>query len=107
MKLLILSTLFFSSLTYAAVSPQSGLYVCVNGNEDSICDQILRPYITGGKLTAIKVEYVGHCGSMGPYTYYCQNDVCEDAGLRFDFKDSRNYHWTNKQYGFHCDFKKK
>lgn len=106
MKILILSMMFWSTFSFA-VAPESGLYVCVNGNEPSICDQILKPYVTGGKLTAIKVEYVGYCGSMGPYTYYCQNDVCEDPGLRFDFKDSRNYHWTNKQYGFRCDFKKK
>jgi hypothetical protein len=51
----------------------------MKGNEDSICDQMLKPFFSGEQLTAISVEYVGECGSMGPYTYYCENDVWEDA----------------------------
>jgi hypothetical protein len=87
--------------------PENGLYTCVNGNEESICDQRMRVFTHAGSLSAIKVEYVGWCGSMGPYTYYCQDNICEDAGIRFEFKDSRHYRWRNKQHGFVCDFAKK
>lgn len=110
MKTLILtiSLLFsFSLLAAATIKPVQGLYVCVEGNEESVCDQFVKPYFTGDKLTAIKVEYVGYCGSMGPYMYYCADDVCEDAGLRFDFRDNRNYRWENKQYKIFCEMTKK
>lgn len=110
MKTLILTIsllLSFNTLAVDLIKPTQGLYVCVDGNEESVCDQILKPYFSGDKLTAIKVEYVGYCGSMGPYMYYCQDDVCEDAGLRFDFHDNRNYRWENKQYKIFCEMTKK
>lgn len=110
MKTLILTiSLLFSLNTLAVdlIKPTQGLYVCVAGNEASVCDQFLKPYFSGDKLTAIKVEYVGYCGSMGPYTYYCKDDVCEDAGLRFDFRDNRNYRWENEQYKVFCEMTKK
>lgn len=109
MKILvfILCCLTLNSALAASIRPLKGLYVCVEGNEESVCDQQLIPYFSGDKLTAIKVEYVGYCGSMGPYMYYCADDVCEDAGLRFDFRDSRNYRWENKQYKIFCEMTKK
>lgn len=100
-------TFLFSLTLQAATTPERGLYYCQEGNEESICDQILIPYVTGDKLTAIKVEYVGWCGSMGPYMYYCQGNVCEDAGLKFEFRDSKHYRWENKQYGIVCEMEKK
>lgn len=100
--------LFIINQSFAStLKPDRGLYVCKQGNEESICDQILKPFFSGDQLTAISVEYVGWCGSMGPYTYYCQNDVCEDAGLKFEFRDSTHYAWENKQFGFRCEFEKK
>ena len=96
-----------SSFAMASVKPEKGLYVCKKGNTESICDQILKTYYQGESLSAIRVEYVGECGSMGPYTYYCDGENCEDPGLRFEFKDSRHYNWENKQYGFKCEFEKK
>jgi hypothetical protein len=105
---IILITLIISTLSYGATyRPEKGLYSCIKGNEDSICDQIVKPFFSGEQLTAISVEYVGECGSMGPYTYYCENYVCEDAGLRFQFKSTKSYSWENKQYGFKCEFEKK
>jgi hypothetical protein len=107
MKFLI-SLLLLTNLSFAKnLEPVQGLYYCDQGNEESICDQILKTYYSGQNLTAIRVEYVGQCGSMGPYTYYCDKGVCEDPGLKFVFKDNRTYYWTNKQYGFECYFKKK
>lgn len=107
MKIFILLFLISFSSLAAGFKPQNGLYLCRQGNEESICDQELKVYVQGETLTAIKVEYVGWCGSMGPYTYYCQNNICEDAGIKFVFKNSREYRWENKQYGFVCDFAKK
>lgn len=106
MKLLF-TMLLISFSASAAVTPVSGEYYCKTGNEESICDQILKPYFTGNHLSAIRVEYVGWCGSMGPYTYYCQDEICEDAGLKFTFRDATHYRWENKQYGFICEFEKK
>jgi hypothetical protein len=107
MKLIFLS-IFISFNIYAkSVSPVRGLYYCKHGNEESICDQILKPTIVDNELTAIQVEYVGWCGSMGPYEYYCANNVCENPGLKFEFIDEKHYNWENKQYGFHCEFEKK
>ncbi len=80
--------------------PLAGIYTCIQGNNDSICDQDLKPYWVGNTLTAVRVEYVGWCGSMGPYTYPCKGQVCEDAGIRIEFKSATQYQWENKQYGF-------
>jgi hypothetical protein len=105
-RFILLSLLSFSSQA-AGFKPQNGLYVCMQGNEESICDQEVRVFTNGDTLTAIRVEYVGWCGSMGPYTYFCQNQICEDAGIKFTFKNPREYRWENKQYGFVCNFAKK
>lgn len=99
--------MLFSLSSFAAIKPQNGLYYCKEGNEESICDQIVKTFYSGDKLTAIKVEYVGWCGSMGPYMYYCDQEVCEDPGLKFEFKDATHYRWQNKQYGFVCEMEKK
>jgi hypothetical protein len=107
MKTLLLSLLFLNTAYATQLKPKPGLYVCQQGNEESICDQILKPFFAGDKLTGISVEYVGWCGSMGPYTYPCENGVCEDAGLKFEFRDSTHYRWKNKQYGFVCEMGKK
>ena len=107
MKILLLSLFTLSAVFASIPKPEKGLYVCKTGNEESICDQILKPFFSGDQLTAVKVEYVGWCGSMGPYTYFCEDDICEDPGLKFTFRDSRHYLWENKQYGFKCEFEKK
>lgn len=107
MKIFLFSSLFILSAHASNLKPERGLYVCKSGNEASICDQLLKTYFNGDELTAIKVEYVGECGSMGPYTYYCANNVCENPGLKFEFRDSKHYRWENKQYGFFCEFEKK
>lgn len=107
MKILLLTLLFINIAQSSPLKPDSGLYTCDSGNEDSICDQILIPSFSGDKLSTITVEYVGWCGSMGPYKYSCLNDVCEDAGLKFEFHDSTHYRWENKQYKIFCEFAKK
>jgi hypothetical protein len=107
MKVFFLFILFSFSAFAQSIEPQNGLYLCVKGNEESICDQQLRVFMQANQLTAIRVEYVGWCGSMGPYTYFCHNDICEDAGIRFTFKSAQEYRWENKQHGFVCDFAKK
>lgn len=108
MKTVILTlVLLISNAMAQNLKPEKGLYVCKTGNEESICDQILKPTFSNAELTAISVEYVGWCGSMGPYSYRCQGGVCENEGLKFEFKDARHYRWENKQYAYFCDFEKK
>jgi len=107
MKFILLTFIFSSSVFSSTIRPDRGLYYCKAGNEESICDQIVKPYFNEQGLSAITVEYVGECGSMGPYSYYCQDSMCEDPGLRFEFRDSKHYRWENKQYGFVCEFEKK
>jgi len=106
MKLFIFLLFSLMNANAQVAGPERGLYRCVDGNEESICDQILKPYFSNEKLTAIKVEYVGWCGSMGPYTYFCQGDICQDAGLKFEFRDKTHYRWENKQHGLFCEFEK-
>ncbi len=85
---------------------ESGLYICKKGNEPSICDQQVQSYSTSGVLTALKVEYVGWCGSMGPYSYYCSGSSCTDGAIQFEIQDARHYRWQNRPHGFVCDFEK-
>lgn len=99
--------LFASNAIAQASFPEKGVYFCKTGNEESICDQILKPHLKNGILASISVEYVGWCGSMGPYIYYCKDNVCEDPGIKLEFKDSKHYRWENKQYGLYCEFEKK
>lgn len=100
--------LFFVSPIFAQVlKPIKGLYYCKQGNEESICDQVLRPIFVGDQLSAISVEYVGWCGSMGPYLYPCDGSICSDPGIEVLFRDEKHYRWENKQYKFICEFEKK
>jgi hypothetical protein len=92
-----------------SVAPVRGLYRCIKGNEESICDQELIPKLKDGKVVSISVEYVGWCGSMGPYSYGCSAQGCTDGaddGIQFTYKTSKTYHWVNQEYGFACDFKR-
>jgi len=103
----ILFLIFSLSLHAQALKPLKGMYYCKEGNEESICDQILKPIFVGERLSAISVEYVGWCGSMGPYLYPCEGNVCFDPGIEIVFRDERHYRWENKQYKFICEFEKK
>jgi hypothetical protein len=77
-----------------------GIYVCP-GNPD-ICDQEVRTFSQGGKLTAIKVEYTGYCGSMGPYLYPCSGKTCSDTNAEFRILDSKTYEWRNLGHPYAC-----
>jgi hypothetical protein len=100
--------LFLVSSVYGQeIKPVKGVYYCKKGNEESICDQILKPVYVEERLSAISVEYVGWCGSMGPYLYPCIGNTCYDIGIEIIFRDERHYRWENKQYKFICEFEKK
>lgn len=92
--------------TLLAFTLTSGLYHC--SVDENICDQQVRVYKTGEKITALKVEYVGWCGSMGPYLYPCRDDgVCSDGNARFILKENQTYYWENLGYSYQCEFKVK
>ncbi len=85
---------------------QSGIYECPH--DPNICDQEVRVYQTQNEITAIKVEYVGYCGSMGPYLYYCTGNVCSDGGnAEFTLLGANRYLWQNLGHPYSCEFRKK
>ncbi|MBU6155184.1 MAG: hypothetical protein KGP28_12845 [Bdellovibrionales bacterium] len=98
------STLAFLALN-SFLSLETGLYICP-GNPD-ICDQDVRVYQSGKQITALKVEYVGYCGSMGPYLYPCKNAVCTDGNAEFVLNSRGGYAWKNLGHPFRCEFRKK
>lgn len=101
---------FFLALLISAPAlaeiPGNGMYRCVNGNNNSICDQDIRVKIIGNKATAVKVMYEGDCAGQGPYTYYCQDSECTDGAIYIRFKDQNSYSWENRPHGFLCEMKK-
>jgi hypothetical protein len=84
------------------ISLKSGLYQCP-GNPD-VCDQEVQVYREGSRITGLRVEYVGHCGSMGPYVYPCKGRTCSDGNAEFILNSKGSYHWRNLGYPFECDF---
>jgi hypothetical protein len=81
----------------------NGTFVCVQGNNTSICDQKIKFY-----ENSISVIYDGECAGQGPYKYICDGSYCQDEFgiITFDFLDKDNYRWENKKYGFFCEFKR-
>lgn len=98
-----MNPLIFSALLLPPLT--SGLYICPE-NPD-ICDQEVRVFRSGNQITALKVEYVGYCGSMGPYDYACENQVCTDGNVEFRLGKGAEYLWRNLGYPFECQFQKK
>ena len=84
-----------------ALGLEAGLYECAH--DHNICDQEVRVFKTGDNLTAIKVEYRGWCGSMGPYLYPCHGNVCEDTNARFTIHDNQSFHWENLGHSYECE----
>jgi len=89
------------SFLTSALGISSGLYVCP-GNPD-ICDQDVRVVRSGNRTVSLKVEYVGHCGSMGPYEYPCKGKRCSDGNAEFVLGTKDRYHWRNLGYPFECE----
>lgn len=77
------------------------MFRCKEGNNNSVCDQDIRV-----KASSIRVMYEGDCGGQGPYTYYCEEDGCGDAGISITFRDKDHYRWENIQYNIYCEMEK-
>jgi hypothetical protein len=107
MKVLLFVLVYFSSIhLFAATPPEAGTYVCVEGNNDSICDQEIQVRVVQGQATLFQIEYVGWCGGQGPYRYGCMNNECTDGAIKVTFISKNKYHWENLTYGFSCTFEK-
>ena len=78
----------------------SGTYVCPH--DPNICDQEVRVYGRSGQTTAVKVEYTGYCGSMGPYLYPCSGRICKDTHAEFKIESERSYSWKNLGHPYSC-----
>ena len=92
-------------LLLSLLTLSSGTYRCVNGNNDSICDQKVR-VTQQGQITILKVTYEGYCNSQGPYLYACDGNVCTDGPIRITAHDENHYYWENLSYGFSCEMEK-
>lgn len=90
----------------SAFSLEKGRYECTNGNEASICPQIVIPQLEEQKLSALKIYYSGYCNDQGPFYYDCDNGICGDGAIEFSELKEDSYRWQNLPYGFVCDFKK-
>lgn len=95
----------YNSLLIAAFSLKAGIYHCPL--DPNICDQDVQVHSTGKKIDYLKVEYIGWCGSMGPYIYPCKGDVCKDGNAEFTLLGKNTYHWRNLGYPYECTFKQK
>lgn len=103
----ILFALILSLPLYATTSlPEGGMYRCLEGNNDSICDQQLRVISENGKLTALSVVYAGYCNGQGPYRYPCIGNTCTDGAIKINFISNNQYTWNNIPHKIHCKLKK-
>lgn len=98
--------MFLSHSLFAEEIPLKGTYRCIEGNNDSICDQEIQIRVVNGKATLFQIEYVGWCGGQGPYRYGCIENECTDGSIKIKFDSKNSYHWENMTYGFHCKFQK-
>lgn len=95
-----------SSNLYAAPVFEAGNYVCKDGNDESICDQVVQVRVVDGQTTLISIEYVGWCGSQGPYRYSCDEEICTNGHIAVKPLTQNTYYWENLDYDFHCTFHK-
>lgn len=93
-----------SQITFAL---DNGLYECTNGNEESICPQIVETIKEDRKLSGLKIYYSGYCNDQGPFYYDCDKGTCGNGAIEFSKIKKNSFHWQNIPHGFHCDFVKK
>jgi len=99
----ILFALIFSFPLYAtSFIPEGGLYSCLEGNNDSVCDQQIRVIAENGKMAALSVTYAGYCNGQGPYRYPCIGETCTDGVIKISFISETQYSWNNLPYDIHC-----
>ena len=92
--------------TLLALTLNSGLYHCPG--DENICDQQVRVYKTGEIVTGLRIEYVGWCGSMGPYFYSCTEEgICQDTNAKIILGENQTYYWENLGHPYKCEFKTK
>ena len=107
MRYLLLLAFLSTPALAAFTHPDDGLYGCVQGNNDSICDQQIRVISKLGKVVEMRVMYEGYCNGQGPYTYECDKKGCTDGAIQITFEKANRYRWENLSYGFSCEMEKK
>ncbi len=78
---------------------QSGNFICIEGNNDSICPQRVKAIYEGDRLVEFRVMYNGDCAGQGPYSFSCYQDECGGTSQHFQLLDSNHYQWQNRQHG--------
>jgi len=85
---------------------EAGTYQVVEGNNESICPQLVTPILQEGELVAIKVVYVGDCYYSGPFEYACYDQECKDGDIVFQIDGERSYRWLNHSYDIYGRFQR-
>lgn len=91
---------------------RDGFYVPTSSNNASVCPQQLKTVRVDGKLSALRVTYVGDCAEWGPFEYYCLEESgelsCESSHqIRFVIRDREHFSWRNEPYEIWAEFERK
>lgn len=86
---------------------ESGHYVPVTSNEESVCPQEVRAHYADNELVEIRVAYVGDCYYDGPYSYPCDGVSCGLPGIEFQIHGPRSYTWRNTDFDIVGEFRKR
>lgn len=98
--LLLFFLLQFLTPIYSEEIPfQSGHFICIEGNNDSICPQKIKAIYRDERLVEFRVIYNGDCAGQGPYSFSCYEDRCGGSYQNFQLLDSNHYQWQNRQHG--------
>lgn len=99
MKYLCLLILFLQP----ALALESGVYRCLEGNNNSICPQRIKNIVTRDGRPALKVTYIGDCEGMGSNQFFCRKKICNNYGLQaIEILNETSYQWENKAYQIKC-----
>jgi hypothetical protein len=92
-------SLFISHANQNEPFLRKGLYKVIEGNNDSICPQEIKPLYDQGKLVQVSTVFVGECYYWGPFHFPCQGHICEIPGLMsYEIFDEENFKWRNLGY---------
>lgn len=106
----LLSALLVSIPASAAETLTDGSYQPMHSNNPSVCPQEVKTLKTEGRLTALRVYYVGDCYRQGPFEYYCadvaEGLVCSYSDVEFVIQDETHFLWRNNPYGIRANFER-
>lgn len=104
MKLMFMTFFLCFGLYASSSPPESGVYRCLKGNDDTVCDQQIKVIkLSSGRVTGVRVYYEGYCNGQGPYLYGCEDSLCGDGIIKIEFINHARYRWENRNYNRYCE----